>query len=101
MSQYLDPTNQAFVDAGAKAGGPALYELGYTGARNLLEALQEHQAAKDVTTEEIKVDTKWSSTGSVTAVIYKPAGAAGDLPAFFFTHGGGWILGRLAFHSKS
>lgn len=95
MTPYLDPTNQAFIDAVGKAGGPPLWERGYEGARATLESIQKHEQASDVTTTEFDVITSASPAGKVKTVLYKPAAEQkGDLPTVIYTHGGGWILGR-------
>jgi acetyl esterase len=95
MAPYLDPVNQAFVDAGSKAGGPPLYELSYVDARAALEDIQAHESASDVVTTEFDVETPASPTGKVKTVLYRPAGSErAVLPTIFYTHGGGWILGR-------
>ena len=99
MAPYLDPINQAFIDAGAKAGGPPLHELPFIEARNVLEGLQEHKPASDVTTEDIEVTA--GSSGTVKTVIYKPANAKGELPIALYTHGGGWILGRFVLETPT
>jgi len=95
MAQYLDPANQAFIDAAGEAGGPPLWEQGYKGARAILERVQRHEQASDVTTTEFDVPTSAAPTGRVKTVLYKPAGEqTADLPTVIYTHGGGWILGR-------
>jgi acetyl esterase len=95
MAPYLDPTNQAFIEAVGKAGGPPLWERGYEGARASLENVQKHELASDVTTTEFDVPTKASPAGRVKTVLYKPSGERkGELPTVVYTHGGGWILGR-------
>jgi acetyl esterase/lipase len=95
MAPYLDPTNQAFIDAVGKAGGPPLWEQGYEGARATLERVQKHEPASGVTTTECDVPTKVSPAGKVKTVLYKLAGEQkGELPTVIYTHGGGWVLGR-------
>jgi acetyl esterase len=89
MDTYLDPFNRAFADAGAK--GPPLYEKTYQEARDVLEGIQNFKPSSDVKLEEVKIPTK---VGDVTTVIFRPANASGVLPMIFYTHGGGWILGR-------
>lgn len=37
---------------------------------------------------------------SVGITIVRPAGIAGDLPAFMFFHGGGWVLGDFPTHER-
>ena len=88
---YLDPLNQAFADAAAK--GDPLYTKTFVEARQILETIQQHEPASDIKIEEIKVPT---AAGEVTTVLFRPAATADEiLPVIFYTHGGGWILGRL------
>lgn len=98
MAPYLDPVNQAFVDAGAKAGGPALYELPYGQARGVLEGLQQHDQAKDVL--RVEIDAPVGPTGSVKTVLFKPANTTGPIPLAVYFHGGGWILGSPNTHDS-
>ena len=86
---YLDPLNRSFADAASK--GQPLYEKTYQEARDVLEDIQSYKPSSDVNLEEIKVPVK---DGDVTTVIFRPADAKGVLPSIFYTHGGGWILGR-------
>jgi len=99
MAPYLDPINQGFADAGAKASGPKLYDLSYVDAREFLEKVQAHDPAPDVVTEEFDVPD--GPTSKVKTVIYKRAGVTDALlPAVFYTHGGGWILGSPKTHDR-
>ena len=86
---YLDPLNQAFADAAAK--GPPLYTKSYQEARDVLEGIQDYKPASDVKQETVKIPVQGED---VTTVIFRPANAEGVLPLVFYTHGGGWILGR-------
>ena len=84
MASYLDPVNLAFVNAGAKAGGPPLHELSYVNARAALEGIQAHELAFDVVTVEFDVETSASPSGKVKTVLYRPAGSEGTVvPAIF------------------
>ena len=89
MSPYLDPINQAFADASSK--GEPLYTKSYVEARQILEGIQKHQPAKDIAVEKVRVPTK---AGEVETWIFRPIKATGVLPMIYYTHGGGWILGR-------
>ena len=69
--------------------------LSYVDARAALEGIQAHEPVSDVISTEFDVETSASPTGKVTTVLYRPAGSEGiPLPTVFYTHGGGWILGR-------
>lgn len=91
MATYLDPLNSAFADAVSKQ--QPLYEKTYQEARDVLEGIQNFTPAPDIQFEEITVLIKGDH---VTTVIFRPANAQGVLPMIFYTHGGGWILGRQA-----
>jgi acetyl esterase/lipase len=92
MGVYLDPQNRAFAENVSK--GQPLYEKTYKEARSVLEGIQNFKPAADINIEEIKISTK--QAGDVTTVIFRPANAEEPLPVIFYTHGGGWILGRQA-----
>jgi acetyl esterase len=87
----LDPINAKF--AAAIDGLPAPHQLGGPDkAFENLEELQRHEPADDIATQVIKVGGKYGPT-SVTlfrpkALVNKP------LPMIFYTHGGGWVMGR-------
>lgn len=87
---YLDPQNTSF--AAAIVNEPAPHQLGYVKGREALEVLQKHDAAPDITTKAFKVPGKYGPT-SVTIVKSKSL-TTKRLPIVFYTHGGGWILGR-------
>lgn len=90
MTPYLDPLNRSFADAVSQ--GPPLYEKSFAEAREVLETIQAGSGASDIKVEQIQVATK---EGDVTTVIFRPAEfATKTLPVVFYTHGGGWILGR-------
>jgi acetyl esterase len=89
MDTYLDPINRKFADAVAE--GPPLYTKSYTEAREILENIQSYKPAEDIQSEEVKVEVKGEN---VTTVIFRPKNAQGTLNMIFYTHGGGWILGR-------
>ena len=89
MDTYLDPINRKFADAAAD--GPPLYTKSYTEAREILENIQSYKPAEDVESEDVKVEVKGEN---VTTVIFRPKNAQGTLNMIFYTHGGGWILGR-------
>jgi acetyl esterase len=86
---HLDPQNAAFADA--IDGVPEPHEMGYIGAFDALELLQQGEAAQDITTETLEIP---GSDGSTTVVIFRPKSAPSTLPMVFYLHGGGWIMGR-------
>ena len=86
---YLDPLNRRFADAAGKQ--QPLYEKTYQEARDVLEGIQNFKPAEDIKIEEVKIRVQGED---VTTVIFRPVNASGVLPMIFYTHGGGWILGR-------
>ena len=92
----LEPAAQRLADATSKP--PFLYELGAEGARKVLDDLQAAPIGKlDVTEKWITVR---ATVGDVRVRIVKPPGAARDLPAILYVHGGGWVLGNAATHDR-
>ncbi|MGW0802569.1 alpha/beta hydrolase [Nonomuraea sp. NPDC002799] len=92
----LEPAAQQFAEATSKP--PFLYELGYDGARKVLDDLQAAPVAKP------DVDEKWiivpAAVGDVRVRIVKPAASSGPLPAVLYVHGGGWVLGDAGTHDR-
>jgi acetyl esterase/lipase len=68
-----------------------LYEKTPTEARQILEDVQKHTPAPDVTQEQFEIPYE---SYNVKTVIFRPTNAGGYLRTIFYTHGGGWILGR-------
>lgn len=89
MTLALDLINRNFV--GELAKGQPLYEKTPSDARQVLETLQKHVPAPDIAQDYIDVPL---GSGSVKTVIFRPENANRDIPSIFYTHGGGWILGR-------
>ena len=92
----LEPAAQQLADATSKP--PFLYELGAEGARKVLDDLQAAPIGKPDVTE--KWITVRAAVGDVRVRIIKPPGAARDLPAILYVHGGGWVLGNAATHDR-
>ena len=89
MAAYLDPANRAFADAAGKQ--QPLYEKTYHEARNVLEDIQHFEPADDMSIEKVEIAVQGED---VTTVIFRPVTATDALPMIYYTHGGGWILGR-------
>lgn len=92
MEHYLDPQNAAF--AKAMAGLPPPHALGYEKAREQLEILQKHDPSPDIIMETIQAPGEGDSVTDL--VIFRSKYIDGPLPTVFYSHGGGWILGRYA-----
>ncbi|MGI5171551.1 alpha/beta hydrolase [Spirillospora sp. CA-253888] len=96
-THFLEPAAQEFADAAAQP--PFAYELGPTGAREVLAGVQAGPAARP------EADEKWTTVpaevGDVRVRIVRPAGTAGTaLPAVLYMHGGGWVLGDAGTHDR-
>jgi acetyl esterase len=92
----LEQAAQELADATSRP--PFLYELGYTGARKVLDDLQA------VPVDKLPIDEEWitvpAAVGDARVRIIKPQGAQGTLPVIVYMHGGGWVLGNAATHDR-
>jgi len=86
---YLDPHSAAFAEVAAREPSP--HVLGYIKAHESMEDSQTNEPASDIDTETIQVPFEDVSTN---VVIFRPKSASRPCPIVFYTHGGGWILGR-------
>ncbi len=95
----LEPATQKFIDALTAAGGPPLYTLTPTAAREVLAGAQRQPVRKLPASIE---DTTFpvGPTGSVRIRIVRPEGAKETLPVVMHFHGGGWILGDKETHDR-
>ena len=98
-SPGVEHNTQAFLEALAAGGGKPLETLTPADARAVLVGAQASAKAPlapaDVSEKTITVDGK-----PLKLTIVRPAGAKGELPAFMFFHGGGWILGDYPTHER-
>ncbi|MED5526505.1 MAG: alpha/beta hydrolase [Pseudomonadota bacterium] len=87
----------AFLKALNSSGGKPMQELTPKEARAVLTGAQKgaELPPADVTTKVIHTNGK-----DIKLVIVRPQGSTGDLPAFMFFHGGGWILGDYPTHER-
>lgn len=88
-----------FLGALAAGGGKPLEQLSPADARAVLEGAQKSVQltlpAADVSDKVVNVDGK-----QIKLKIVRPAGVKGELPAFMFIHGGGWVLGDYPTHER-
>ncbi|QOK94694.1 alpha/beta hydrolase (plasmid) [Ralstonia pseudosolanacearum] len=98
-SPGVERNTQAFLDALAAGGGKPLETLSPAEARAVLVGAQAAPKVPlppaDVSEKTITVDGK-----PLRLTIVRPVGAKGELPAFMFFHGGGWILGDFPTHER-
>ena len=95
---HLTPSVKAFLKL-INSGGPALESLSKEEAR---EVLINAQASVEVDLSGIEESELHINADGfdIKLNIVKPAGVKGDLPAFIFIHGGGWILGDYPTHKR-
>jgi len=98
-SPGVERHTQEFLNALAAGGGKPLEQLAPSEARAVLEGAQKsvqvNLPAAEVSDKVITVDGK-----QIKLKIVRPAGVKGDLPAFMFIHGGGWVLGDYPTHER-
>ncbi|WP_322068198.1 alpha/beta hydrolase [Paraburkholderia bannensis] len=96
----LEQGTRGFVDALSAKGGPPIYTLSPTDARNVLLGAQSAPVAKLPARVEDRTFPV-GPTGDVKVHIVKPAKkSAGLLPVVMYFHGGGWVLGDAATHDR-
>lgn len=97
MAPYLDPINQAAVDALAAEGLPPLEDLPLAKLRKVFQQLQQHEPIPGVSETSFKVPFEGRH---VEAVLFKPEDAQEPLPTIMYLHGGAWIFGEYdpSFH---
>lgn len=91
MAPYIDPVNQAALNALAKLDLPPLEDLPIPELRKVFDQIQEHTPIPGVTETSFKVPFQGRQ---VEAFLFKPEGAKGPLPTILYLHGGGWIFGE-------
>lgn len=96
----LEPTTRAFIDSITAQGGKPLYELSYSDARNVLEAVQANSNVTKLAADIEEKVLPTGPTGEVPVRIYRPQGSSAPLPVVMYFHGGGWILGSKNTHDR-
>lgn len=92
-------TDQDFLDGLAAAGGPPLYKMSYTAARQVLNKLQAgpvHMLPARISRRTVP----GGPTGHVAVHVVRPEGVVGNLPGIVYIHGGGWVLGNFRTHER-
>lgn len=95
----VEHNTQAFLDALNAGTGKPLEQLSPKDARAVLVGAQAGVKLTlpkaDISEKTIQVDGQ-----SISLTIVRPAGVKGELPAFMFFHGGGWVLGDFPTHER-
>jgi acetyl esterase/lipase len=98
-SPGVEHNTQAFLQALEAGGGKPLETLSPQDARAVLVGAQ---ASVKVDLSGVSVSEKTIQAGgqSIALTIVRPEGVQGELPAFMFFHGGGWVLGDYPTHAR-
>jgi acetyl esterase len=96
----LEPHTQAWLDSIAAAGGPPLYELSPSDAREVLRGVQTSVPVELMPADINDHAIEGGPTGEVSIRILRPKDVTGALPVILHTHGGGWILGDKDTHDR-
>jgi acetyl esterase len=99
QSPVLFPQDQKLLDDLAAQGGPPLYTLSPSAARQVLRDAQSGPVSKmpaDIEDRDIPVGPK----GSVSIRIVRPKDVKETLPPVMYFHGGGWVLGDKDTHDR-
>lgn len=96
----LDPATLAFLKKLEAQGGPPLYTLTPTDARNLLVTVQRSSPTTLPPADVKDLTIPGGPTGEVSLRIVRPQGVNGALPGIIYCHGGGWILGDKETHDR-
>ncbi len=90
---------KAFLNAANAGSSKPIEDLSPTDGRNVLVNIQRSVKANisgiEVTEKTIEADGK-----EIKIFIVRPEGVKGELPAFMFFHGGGWVIGDFATHKR-
>ena len=95
----IETHTRSFLKALNSGGGTPMEQLNPTDARAVLTGAQ---SSVDVDTSGIEImETTIDQDGlRVNLVIVRPEGVDGNLPAFMFFHGGGWVIGDFPTHKR-
>ncbi len=98
---FLEAQTVRFLQALEAQGGPPIYKLTPTEARNLLLGAQ---TSANVVKEPADITDRTISggpTGTISLRIVRPQGSGNrTLPAILYIHGGGWVLGDKETHDR-
>src|SRR5687768_6486941 len=96
----VENKTKLFLEKLQQIGGPPLYTLTPTEARNVLSGLQAGPIEKLPAEIENKT-IPGGPNGEISIQIVRPQGSGNEtLPVVMYTHGGGWVLGNFNTHER-
>lgn len=99
LSNKIETTTKAFLEAINAKGGPQIYELSVEAARGVLSAAQAGQVPKQPADIEDRM-IPGGPKNQIPIRIVRPKGSTATLPAVMYFHGGGWVLGDRDTHDR-
>jgi acetyl esterase len=95
----IEVQTKSFLKALNTSGGKPMETMQPGEARKVLEGAQT-SVQVDVSGVEVSEKTITEDGITVKLFIMRPSGVQGDLPAFMFFHGGGWVIGDFPTHQR-
>jgi acetyl esterase len=95
----IEVQTKNFLKALNTSGGKPMETMEPAEARKVLEGAQT-SVEVDESGVEVSEKTIQQDDISVKLFIMRPAGVSGELPAFMFFHGGGWVIGDFPTHKR-
>jgi acetyl esterase len=96
----LDPRILDFLTTLEAQGGPPLWTLSPTSAREVLLSVQRSVTVAPLPVDMADCTLLAGPTGRIGLRIVRPQGASGVLPGVMYFHGGGWMLGDSETHDR-
>lgn len=95
----IEVQTKSFLKALNTSGGKPMETLQPAEARKVLEGAQT-SVKVDVSGIDVSEKTITEDGITVKLFIVRPFGVNGNLPAFMFFHGGGWVIGDFSTHKR-
>ncbi|WP_444934444.1 alpha/beta hydrolase [Microbulbifer sp. JTAC008] len=97
ISPGVEKNTQGFLQALAQGGGKPIEQLSPKDARAVLVEAQE---GAQLPPAEVSKKTITVNGEKLELTIVKPKNTRGQIPAFMYFHGGGWVLGDYPTHER-
>ncbi|WHI45086.1 alpha/beta hydrolase [Microbulbifer sp. VAAF005] len=97
ISPGVEKNTQGFLQALAQGGGKPIEQLSPKDARAVLVGAQE---GAQLPPAEVSKKTITVNGEKLELTIVKPKNTRGQIPAFMYFHGGGWVLGDYPTHER-